>query len=674
MPAPMGAPGMGMQPGMGMLPTPIPPPPIRLFDVKIKRCIESGRIKCKSIPPEDFLIDPMATAVNEEEGSFFADITRMLRSDAKLKWPDKSDLIDQLPAYTTAVDEGAEKQARDGRFWAFRESNPDKESQEIEIVECCIKCDYDGDGVSEWRKICIGGNLLGVSGNERGILSNEEWSGPLPYGSLTVNPMPHRYRGRSLYDDVGPVQRVKTVLLRQMLDNLYLANNPQMGANQSGIINPDQLLQPEVGGTVWTNGPPAEQLAPYAVPFVAEKVFPALEYWDMVMEKRTGVSRSTMALDLDTLQHQTATAVNAQQSAAFTKVETYARNLAEHGGLRELFQKFLALFVENQKSTKKIRLRDQWVDMDPRGWNADMRATINIGLGAGSRDRDLATLGGVAQKMEQAIQALNDPFNPIINIGQLFDVYRRMVETAGIKNPQRWFPDLSQQQVQQMAQLKSQSQQPNPDQIKVQADMAKIKADSEMKVLEFQANDKRDANRAALDQAQAQQKSIIEKLQAEADIATSNAKLQAEQANEVARQNMEAARQQREFEFNREMELMKFRLEAASARSQLLADILCGKCGGTKDAMGNVQPPDPEKVQQILAQFDDMLGQQPDTPIGQAVMGRAQQGENQRDMAHHQSMAAMTQALQQLAQSMSAPTEVIRDQNNRVVGARKRLQ
>ena len=661
-----------MQPGM--LPMAMPPPPVRMFDVKIKRIIESGRIKCKSIPPEDFLIDPMARYVSEEEGSFYADVTRMIRSDAKLKWPNKADLIDSLPAYTTAIDEGAEKQARDGRFWAYRESNPDRESQEIEIIEACIKCDYDGDGIAEWRKICIGGSTLGLTGGTRGILTNEEWSGPLPYGSLAVNPMPHRYRGRSLYDDVGPIQRVKTVLLRQMLDNLYLSNNPQMGANQSGIINPDQLLEPEVGGTVWTNGPPGEQLAPYAVPFVAEKVFPALEYFDMVMEKRTGVSRSTMALDLDTLQHQTATAVNAQQSAAFTKVETYARNLAEHGGLKDLFQKFLRLFVENQKSTKKIRLRDQWVDMDPRGWNADMRATINIGLGAGSRDRDLATLGGIAQKMEQAIQAMNDPFGPIVNISQLFDVYRRMIETAGIKNPQRWFPEISQQQVQMFAQMKSQNQQPDPNTMKAQADIAKVQSDQQLKQMELAANDKRDANRAALDQAQAEQKSIIEKLQAEADIATSNAKFQAEQAAETSRQQMEAARQQREFEFNREMELMKFRLETATARSQLLADILCGKCGGTKDAMGNTQPPDPEKVQQILAQFDDALAMQPDTSIGQAVLGRNQQGENQRDMAHHQSMAMMSQALQQLAASMSAPTEVIRDGNNRVVGARKRLQ
>ena len=42
-----------------------------------------------------------------------------------------------------------------------------------------------------------------------------------------------------------------------------------------------------------------------------------------------------------------------------------------------------------------------------------MKVTINVGLGAGSKDRDMAMLGGIAQKQEIAIQALQSPFNPV---------------------------------------------------------------------------------------------------------------------------------------------------------------------------------------------------------------------------------------------------------------------
>lgn len=517
-------------------PSPMPPAPMagmqmpaiqKMYDVKLKRCVKSGQIKVAVLPPEDFLIDASAITVDENDGRFYADATRMTRSKAKLRWPKKKDLIDELSAYTTATDDGAEKQARENRFWSFRDTATDKASEEIEVFECYVNIDYDGDGVTEWRQVCMAGGI-----GERHILSNEEWGGPLPYVSVTPAPMPHRYRGRSLFDDVGDVQRIKTVLLRQMLDNLYLANNPTVLANSAAVENKDALINPEVGGVVWTNGAPGDTVIPFAVPFVAKDIFPVLEYFDMLLEKRTGVSRSTMALDLDALQNQTATAVNAQQAAAYTKVETYARNISECGGFKKLFGNLLRLFVENQKSVKHIRLRDQFIPLDPRGWNAEMDVTINVGLGAGSRDRDLATLNAVAQKQELAIQASGNPYNPVLNIGHLFGTYRKMAEAAMLKNPEQYFPEITQEQVQQIGQQAAQSQPPSPEAQKAQAQMQieqmKLQANMQLAQAQMQADAQRDALKAQADQQAMAQKAEIEKIQAQADIATNERKVQAE--------------------------------------------------------------------------------------------------------------------------------------------------
>ena len=46
----------------------VPMGPPMLYDVKIKRCIKSGQLKCKNIPPEDFLIDPNATKLRDGGG------------------------------------------------------------------------------------------------------------------------------------------------------------------------------------------------------------------------------------------------------------------------------------------------------------------------------------------------------------------------------------------------------------------------------------------------------------------------------------------------------------------------------------------------------------------------------------------------------------------------------
>src|SRR5262245_21471563 len=157
-----------------------PPPPPTFYDVKLKRCIKSGQLRCASVPPEDFLLDPNALKVEERAGRFFADKTRMMRSEAKLKWPKKKAIIDKLPGYTTANDAGLEKQSRDTRAWWWREVVTDKESEEIEILEAFIQVDYDGDGTTEWRKVCVGGGSV----SEDSVLANEEWAGPIPYVSV----------------------------------------------------------------------------------------------------------------------------------------------------------------------------------------------------------------------------------------------------------------------------------------------------------------------------------------------------------------------------------------------------------------------------------------------------------------------------------------------------------
>lgn len=645
----------GEMPPPSFLPALAPPIPM-LYDVKIKRCIKSGQIKCKNIPPEDFLIDPNATKLRDGGGRFFGDITRMTRSEAKLKWPDKKDVIDELPAYTTAASEyGREKQARDQRFWSFRETYTDEATEEVEIIECYVNVDFDNDGVAEWRQVCIGANH-----GENTILSNEE-VGDHPYDSVTPNPMPHRYRGRSLYDDVDDIQRVKTVLERQLLDNIYLLNQQQIAVNAAAVTNMEALTNPEIGGIVLTNGNPQEAIFPLAVPFQADKIMGTLEYFDMIMEKRTGVSRSTLAMDTDALQYQTATAVNKTETSAYSKVETYARNIAECGGFKELFGRLLKLFVENQKSVKHIEIHGQLVPMDPRGWNADMHVTINIGLGSGSRDRDMAMFAGLANKQELVIQGLQSPFNPMLNLSHLLTTYRKMSETAGIKSPEQYFPEVTQQDIMQMAQKQQEQQKqapPPPEVMKIQADsqlgQQKLQAEMQMKQMELGAKQQGDNNRAQLDQRQAEQKAQIEQIQAQADVATQQRKSQ-----------MESQLAQQRFTLESELKTQEFALNLAMKRAELIAKL---STPSGKDELGNPIGPDQNAIDKALSQLDDV------TPMP-----------SKRDDQHHSDMMGamqhnaqilnqFAQAMTQMAQAMAAPTELVRDpRTGKVIGSRKQV-
>jgi hypothetical protein len=174
-----------------------------------------------------------------------------------------------------------------------------------------------------------------------------------------------------------------------MLDNIYAVNNPQRAVNANAIQNMDELINPTFGGTLRTNGNPNEIVADMVVPFIGDKALAILEHVEHIRENR-GYPRSIGGLDPEVLQNQTATAVAEQKASATSKIELYARNLAETG-MKRLFRCIYKLLCKHQDTPKFVRLRGELVEMNPKIWDADMDVSINVGLGAGSRHDGLAT-------------------------------------------------------------------------------------------------------------------------------------------------------------------------------------------------------------------------------------------------------------------------------------------
>jgi hypothetical protein len=557
-----------------------PPGPEKRYDVKIKRCTSrNGKLRAKVVPREDFLMDRMATVLDENVRFCGQRIITKTRSELKLIYPDKAEIIDELPAYSPGTDKGLEKSARHDRFNSRDVTTSDKSTELIEYFETYPLIDYDGDGIAERRQV-----VVARGADNRHLLSNIEWGGDIPFTDIVPDPMPHRWEGRSVFDETYDIQRVKTVLMRQTLDNLYQVNNPMQAMDVNRVENPDAVFKRELSATVLTKGPPGDVIVPFVVPFAAKDSFPVLEYMDMVAERRTGIGRASMALDPDALQNQTATAVQATQDIKFSKVEVYARNIAEAGGLKRLFKCMLKLFVENQREPMTIRLRGEFVDMDPKGWNADMDCTVNVGLGAGSRDRDMAMLQNVLQVQQGVIAALQNPFNPILNLGHALDTARRLAEAAGLKSPEQYFPEVSQEQIAQIKQQMDQNPPPNPEAAKAQAQMQieqmKLQANMQLEQARMQADAQRDAMKGQLDQQAMAQKAEIEKIQAQADIATQQQKVEAEImlarerfALEAALKREEHAMRMQEMQAesarkDREFEMRAYEAQQGQARAQ----------------------------------------------------------------------------------------------------------
>jgi hypothetical protein len=413
----------------------IPTP--KLYNCIIKRTTSSGKVKIENIPPEEFLIQRNAKTI--EDANFVAHRVLKTRSDLIQMGFDR-DVVDDLPTQNTVT----MNDERLARFADIDESSlndaPDESTQDIEIYECYVKIDMDGDGIAELRKVIVAG------GNANTILENMPCDF-IPFCSLTPIPMPHRFYGRSVSELVEDVQLVKSTVMRQLLDNMYLTNNNRV-AIMDGMVNLDDLLTSRPGGVVRTKQPPSQVMMPMQSQTISQQAFPLLEYLDTVRETRTGVTRYSQGLDADSL-NKTATGVNTLMSQSQMRMELIARVFAETG-VKDLFRRIFELTVKYQNKERIVELNNKFVPVSPTEWKNRYNISINVGLGAGSKDQQIVMLNNILQKQLQAFQLQGNKEYPMVTLKNIYNSLAKIIEEAGLKNVENYFvnPDEGRELVQ----------------------------------------------------------------------------------------------------------------------------------------------------------------------------------------------------------------------------------
>ncbi|MEQ9111213.1 MAG: hypothetical protein RIF37_00550 [Rhodospirillaceae bacterium] len=397
--------------------------------VKLKRQAKVGRVRIEPVPPEEFLIARRARSL--DDASFVGHRVYKTRSELIAAGYPKR-VVENLPTYH-AVDDTEEALARWGDEDSGTVGSLDPMMQTIEIVEAYLKVDEDGDGIAELMKVTVAG-----AGGEGGQLLDKEPVDDIPFAALCPVPMPHKFFGLSVADLVMDLQRIKSVLWRQMLDNLYLTNNPQrevvMSKLEKGGL--DDLLNSKVGGIIRAKQEGA--VRELSVPHAAAASFPMMEYVDRVRQYRTGVAPATTGLDAGALENQTATAVNQMTSAANQRIELIARIFAETG-VKDLFRGLLRLVARHQDKPRMVRLRNQWVPMMPGLWNAEgIDATVEVGLGHGNRDQQMAAIMQILGLQKEALGAGG---LGLVTPKHIYNALGKLVQWTGLKSIAPYFSD-----------------------------------------------------------------------------------------------------------------------------------------------------------------------------------------------------------------------------------------
>lgn len=481
-------------------------PPV-LHSLSVKRIKSKGRVRIAALPYTEFRLGVNDLTLDEET-AFAAHVHTKTRSQLLKDYPTKRKLIDDFEKYTLLdrdLVERDEVQHDDIGHDAI-----DKSMDLIEVSECYVLVDYDGDGIAERRKVVMGGAV-----GARNILENVEWGDELPFSDIVPDPQPHRQRGRGIFDLYASIQRTKTVLLRGVLDNTYDQLLPTRYVEEGSLDNEnwEVMLDHEHGSiVVYKNGSqiPHDVVAPN----ITSAIAPVLDYMDSIGVKRSGIAQRSQALDLDALQNQSATAASIAQSSAYTQTKEYVRNVAECGGFKRIFLSCYKLMQKHQDKEMTIRLRGEWVQIDPSKWSPDMDLTINTGLGTGSREKDVAMLSNVAREQKEIIGKFG-PLEGPVTIKDLIKTQQVLTETAGIRNAETYFPDVTDQGMQMMLQKQQQQgQQPDP---KTQAAVAKAQADMQIDQQRHQVAQQRDIAEFAAKQQAAEAEREAKRIAGEQD-------------------------------------------------------------------------------------------------------------------------------------------------------------
>jgi hypothetical protein len=450
--------------------------------IKIIKQFDKGKICAESVPPEEFFIDRNARSL--KDSYIVAHRTEMRVGDLVAMGFDFDEVSDLsgLAESGSMVDE--EIFARRGYTRDRSEEDFKDPSMKLVLVtEAYMKIDIDGTGIPILHKFIMGGSNY--------KMLDYMPCDDIPFAVFECDPEPHAFYGRSIADLIINDQDASTAMLRGLLDNVALTNNPQLTVVEE-LVNMDDVLNNEIGAIVRVKQQGSVQ--PLTIPFIAATTLPAMQYMDSIIEQKTGVSRASLGLDPDALQNATATAVANTMSAGAGQIEVIARNFAE-GGMKQMFMLMLNEMVKNSDEETFMRLNGTYIPIDPRVWNTDMDISVNVGLGTGKDEAKMAALGQALGMQMQIWQAYG-PQNGMVTMTQIRNSLADMLAISGVRNADRYFmpltPETEQQILQQQQEAAQQAQQAalanDPNQAYLQAEQMKSQTKAQTDMMNAQLN------------------------------------------------------------------------------------------------------------------------------------------------------------------------------------------
>ena len=393
-------------------------PPRTLYDVQIRRTKPTKKLQFKVLPPERVKVGDDTPDFTTENCNYFEYFEEVTISSLRAQGFEVDDDI----ASDTLVD-SEEDESRNIYVETDGESNSPDPSMRIVVARTIwIRFDYDEDGIAELQKVIRVGHE---------ILAREDAS-RIPVACIVPYINTHRHMGNCVGDMSFDIQRIKTVLLRGGLDSVFASQNP--GHQVSDKVNMDDMLVSRPNRLVrLTDGalPSEGHIMPLITEFTLPQTLEGLRHMDTVNEARNGVNRMFQGIDDSNLNDHNR--IGQLSTMAAQRVEQIARIFGN--GVEYLFSIAHELIIKSGHQAESIKLRGEWVEIDPSQWSTGRDMSVVAPFAAGNTDNLVARLMNIASIQERAFAG----GLPIATPDDAYNTAIELVKASGFPVPEKFF-------------------------------------------------------------------------------------------------------------------------------------------------------------------------------------------------------------------------------------------
>ena len=272
----------------------------------------------------------------------------------------------------------------------------------------------------------------------------------------------HRICGKSYYDLLADIQKIRTFLLRQFLDNACMANYRRYFIDFNRV-NMDDYLNNNVANAAIRvqGGDPRTAVTPEEKAQLPSEIFNLFEMINIEKDYHSGIPRSFQGVNPDIL-NETFRGQAQQISQASQRIQMLARLMAETF-ITPLVKDIIDLNLKFLQKKTMVRYLNEWIEINPDNIIGKYDIEVKVGLGTGNKALQVSQLQQVlglysqfiksglgvvtGQNVYYAIKELmrnmgyrntsdfvTDP-HTAQNIEQLIMVFSQVMQATGISDP-----------------------------------------------------------------------------------------------------------------------------------------------------------------------------------------------------------------------------------------------